>query len=97
MSNAPNSTAAPAGNDAQAMSGVPGDPGAPREFFVGQYIKTDLLVSWLEQHGISATSEFVDPTRPDDGDLSREVRVLVAAADYPRAHQLFFTEREDEL
>ena len=68
-----------------------------REFFTGQFIKTDLLVSWLEQHGIIASTEFVDASGPDDGDLAREVRILVTEADYPRAHQLFFTEREDEL
>lgn len=68
-----------------------------REFFTGQFIKTDLLVSWLEQHGIAATSEFVDPSRPDDGDLGRDVRVFVLAADYDRAYQLFFAERQDEL
>lgn len=68
-----------------------------REFFTGPFIKTDLLVSWLEQHGIAATSEFVDPTLPDDGDLDRDVRVWVPSADYDRAYQLFFAERQDEL
>ncbi len=68
-----------------------------REFFVGPFIKTDLLISWLEQHGIAATSEFVDPTRPDDGDLDREVRVWVPAGDFDRAYQLFFADRQDEL
>lgn len=68
-----------------------------REFFVGQFIKTDLLVSWLDQHGIVASTEFVDPSQPDEGDLAREVRVLVTETDFARAHQLFFTEREDEL
>ncbi len=51
----------------------------------------------LEKHGIAATQEFVDPAAPDDGDLNRAANVLVPEADYDRAHQLFFTEREDEL
>ena len=80
---------------ASATETVP--PTVWREFFVGQFIKTDLLVSWLDQHGIVASTEFVDPSQPDDGDLAREVRVLVTETDFPRAHQLFFTEREDEL
>jgi len=81
---------APAPESGQAGTGR-------REFFVGPFIKTDLLCSWLEQHGIAATSEFVDPALPDEGDLDRDTRVWVSTADYPRAQQLFFTEREDEL
>jgi hypothetical protein len=68
-----------------------------RLFFTGPVIKTDLLVTWLEKHGIAATWQFVDPGAPDDGDLSREVHVYVPEADYDRAYQLFFAEREDEL
>lgn len=71
--------------------------GGRREFFTGPFIKTDLLISWLEKHGIAATSEFVDPSQPDDGDLDREVRVFVSGTDYERAYQLFFAERQDEL
>lgn len=51
----------------------------------------------LEKHDIAATQEFVDPTRLDDGDLDRDANVFVPEADYERARQLFFTEREDEL
>ena len=51
----------------------------------------------LEKHGIVATQEFVDPDPPDDGDLNRLANVFVPKADYDRAHQLFFAEREDEL
>ncbi len=68
-----------------------------KHFFTGTVVKTELLVVMLEKHGITATQEFVDMTAPDDGDLNREARVLVAEADYDRAHQLFFSEREDEL
>lgn len=66
-------------------------------FFTGPVVKTELLVVMLEKHGIAATQEFVDPTRPDDGDLDRDANVFVPEADYERARQLFFTEREDEL
>jgi len=66
-------------------------------FFTGPVIKTELLVVMLEKHGIAATQEFVDPSAVDDGDLDRPANVLVPAADYERARQLFFTEREDEL
>ncbi len=66
-------------------------------FFTGPVVKTELLVVMLEKHGIAATQEFVDATLPDDGDLDRPAKVLVPEADYDRAHQLFFTEREDEL
>jgi hypothetical protein len=68
-----------------------------RLFFTGPVIKTELLEVWLEKHGLEAKSEFVDPSAPDDGDLSREVNIFVAEADFERAHQLFFSEREDEL
>ena len=68
-----------------------------KRLFTGQVVKTELLVTMLEKHGIAAEQEFADPTAPDDGDLSREAHVLVPEADYERAHALFFTEREDEL
>lgn len=67
-----------------------------RHFFTGPFIKTDLLLTWLEKHGVAARMESVDPTA-DDLDLGREMRVLVAEIDYDRAHQLFFEERQDEL
>jgi hypothetical protein len=66
-------------------------------FFTGPVVKTELLVFMLEKHGITARQEFVDPAAPDDGDLNRLAKVLVPEADYDRAYQLFFTEREDEL
>ena len=69
---------------------------AMRHFFTGPVIKTDLLVTWLEKHGLDARMEPVDPTA-DELDLGREMRVLVAETDYDRAHQLFFEERQDEL
>ena len=66
-------------------------------FYTGPVINTDMLVMMLEKHGIAAAQEFVESDAPDDGDLNRLARVLVPEADYPRAHQLFYTEREDEL
>lgn len=87
----------------------PADPSALRHFFTGPWIKCDLLQAWLEKHGIASVLEpaepdgTVEPT-PDGGavaddleDLDRTVRVLVSGADFPRAHALFFTEREGEL
>jgi hypothetical protein len=66
-------------------------------FFTGPVVKTELLVVMLEKHGIAATQEFVDATLPDDGDLDRPANVFVPDEDFEKAHQLFFTEREDEL
>ena len=51
----------------------------------------------LEKHGIIGQQEFADPELPDDGDLNRLAKVLVPDADYERAHQLFYGEREGEL
>ena len=66
-------------------------------FYTGPFINTDMLVMMLEKHGIAATQNFVDASAPDDGDLNRLAQVFVPEADYDRAHQLFYTEREDEL
>jgi hypothetical protein len=65
-------------------------------FYTGPVVNTEMLVVMLEKHGIAAKQEFVDPG-PDDGDLNRPAKVLVPEADYDRAHQLFYAEREDEL
>ena len=66
-------------------------------FYTGPVINTEMLVVMLEKHGINARQEFVDPSQPDDGDLNRLAKVFVPEADYDRAHQLFYAEREDEL
>jgi hypothetical protein len=66
-------------------------------FYTGPVVNAELLVAMLEKHGIVATQEFLDPALPDEGDLSRPARVHVPEPDYERAHQLFYTEREDEL
>ena len=66
-------------------------------FYTGPVVNTEMLVVMLEKHGIAAVQEFVDPELPDDGDLNRMAKVLVPEADYDRAYQLFYAEREDEL
>ena len=66
-------------------------------FYTGPVINTEMLVVMLEKHGINARQEFADPEAPDDGDLDRLAKVFVPEADYDRAHQLFYAEREDEL
>jgi len=66
-------------------------------FYTGPVVNAEMLVMMLEKHGIAATQAFVDPAEPDDGDLSRPAQVFVPEADYDRAHQLFYAEREDEL
>ena len=66
-------------------------------FYSGPVINAEMLVVMLEKHGIAATQSFVDAAAPDDGDLNRPAQVFVPEADYDRAHQLFYTEREDEL
>ncbi len=81
------------------LSGVASNEGdgGLRHFYTGPVIKTELLIDWLERHGIPAISQWVNPDLPDDGDLSRETSVRVSTVDYHRAQQLFFAEREDEL
>ena len=66
-------------------------------FYTGPVINTEMLVVMLEKHGIAAIQDFVDASAPDDGDLNRPARVFVPEADYDRAYQLFYAEREDEL
>jgi hypothetical protein len=66
-------------------------------FYTGPVINAEMLVVMLEKHGIIAQQEFTDPSRPDDGDLNRESKVLVPEADLDRAHDLFYKDREDEL
>ena len=67
-------------------------------FYTGPIVNVEMLVMMLEKHGIIAAQEFEDPALPiDEEDLSRLARVLVSEADYDRAYQLFYAEREDEL
>lgn len=70
---------------------------AVKLFYTGPVVNTEMLVVMLEKHGIAATQEFVDPTLPEDDDLNRPAKVFVPEADYDRAYQLFYAEREDEL
>ena len=66
-------------------------------FYTGPVVNTEMLIVMLDKHGIAATQEFAEPSLPDDGDLNRLAKVFVSEADFPRAHELFYTEREDEL
>jgi hypothetical protein len=66
-------------------------------FYTGPVINTEMLIVMLEKHGLIATQEFVDAAEPDVGYLNRPAKVLVPEADYERAYQLFYAEREDEL
>ncbi len=66
-------------------------------FYTGPVINAEMLVVMLEKHGISAQQEFVDEAGGESDDLSRPAKVLVPEADYDRAWQLFYAEREDEL
>ena len=66
-------------------------------FYTGPIVNTEMLVMMLEKHSITATQEFADPTLPDDGDLNRLAKVFVPEADYERAHELFYAEKEGEL
>ena len=66
-------------------------------FYTGPVINAEMLVTMLEKHGIAATQALVDPAAPDDDDLNRPAQVFVPDAEYDRAHQLFYAEREGEL
>ncbi len=66
-------------------------------FYTGPVVNAEMLVMMLEKHGIVATQEFVEPGPGDDEDLNRPARVLVPEADYERARQLFYADRQDEL
>jgi hypothetical protein len=65
-------------------------------FYTGPVINAEMLVVMLEKHGISALQEFAEESG-DPEDLSRPAKVLVPEAEYDRAWQLFYAEREDEL
>ncbi len=66
-------------------------------FYTGPAVNAELLMVMLEKHGIAGRQEWVQPGEPEEGDLNRPARILVPEADYDRAFQLFYAEREDEL
>ena len=66
-------------------------------FYTGPVINTEMLVVMLEKHGINATHEVLAGESTDEEDLNRTAQVFVPEADFDRAHQLFYAEREDEL
>ena len=66
-------------------------------FYTGPAVNAELLLVMLEKQGIAAQQEWVDPLAADEGDLNRPARILVPEADFDRAWQLFYADREDEL
>jgi len=70
---------------------------AMKLFYTGPAANAELLMLMLEKHGIAGRQEWVQPDAPDEGDLNRPARILVPEADYDRAFQLFYAEREDEI
>jgi hypothetical protein len=67
-------------------------------FYSGPVVNTELMVAMLEKHGIAATQEPENPDLPgDEDDLNRPAQVWVPLADFPRAHRLFYGDKEDEL
>jgi len=65
-------------------------------FYTGPLVNAELLVAMLEKHSIAATQEFVD-AEGDEFDLNRMTKVLVPEAEYDRAWNLFYAEKEGEL
>ncbi len=68
-----------------------------KHFYTGPLVNAELLVVMLEKHGIAATQKPIDSQGFEDGDLNQPTEVLVPEADYQRAYELFYTERQDEL
>ena len=69
-----------------------------KQFYTGPSESAELLVVMLEKYGIQAAQEFAEEADPDDPDgLNRHVNVLVPVADYPRAFQLFYADKENEI
>jgi hypothetical protein len=66
-------------------------------FYTGPVINTEMLLVMLEKHGIAGTQELAPGESADEDDLNRMARVLVPEADYDRAYELFYAERQDEL
>lgn len=92
---------APAGmvlTNAVAATGSLAQTFGVKKFFTGAALNADLLVTMLEKHGINARQEFARPEmREHEDEFSREAVVYVPEADYDRAYQLFYAERQDEL
>ncbi len=65
-------------------------------FYTGPVINTEMLVMMLEKHGIMGREELVD-SESDPEDLNRLAKVFVPEADYQRAYDLFYGEKEGEL
>jgi len=70
---------------------------AGKLFYTGPVINVEMLVVMLEKHGIHATQQIAEGESDDAEDLNRIAKVFLEEQDYPRAHQLFYVGREDEL
>ena len=69
-------------------------------FYTGPGVNAELLIHMLEKHDIAASQDWAEPKEDedeDDDDLNRLAKVFVSPSDYPRAYDLFYAEREDEL
>ncbi len=69
---------------------------AMKLFYTGPVINTEMLVLMLEKNGIAGKEELID-VDGDPNDLSRQAKVFVPEADYQRAYDLFYGEKEGEL
>ena len=69
---------------------------AMKLFYTGPVINTEMLVLMLEKNGIMGKEELID-VDGDPDDLSRQAKVFVPEADYRRAYDLFYGEKEGEL
>lgn len=77
------------------------DP-AWKPFFNGQAVKAELLMVMLEKHGIQSCAVWENGEAVDEDSfafepMDRIANVLVPAADYDHAWNLFYAERQDEL
>ena len=68
-----------------------------RLFYTCPVNDAELLAVMLEKHGITAVEKIIEPMPEGEDEFSRPVKVFVPEADYDRAYQLFFADREDEL
>jgi hypothetical protein len=68
-----------------------------KTLYTGPVVNAELLLVMLEKKGIAGRQEWLRPEAPDEDDLNRPAKILVAESDYDRAYALFYTERQDEL
>jgi hypothetical protein len=66
-------------------------------FYPGPAINAEMLEVMLDKHGIESELNPVSAETGDAGGLNQPTEVPVSGADYEKARQLFYAEREDEL